>query len=150
MASKPGRAAAADQPAVPVQRFGYVTASLHLPPRTLDWFWPAACISVFLKLVNRRFNHSSRDVINFWRLKRVVFTCTMDACSQRDVAVSQLRIFSYLPNPRLWKATIAARLTGIQLDIRGAAPGELAGWLWDFDARPLSAHNPPATRASHL
>jgi elongation factor 1-gamma len=62
----------------------------------------------------------------------------MSACSQGDVAVSQLRIFSYLPNPRLWKATIAARLTGIELDIRGAAPGELAGWLWDFDARPLS------------
>ena len=60
------------------------------------------------------------------------------AYSQRDVAVSQLRIFSYLPNPRLWKATIAARLTGIELDIRGAAPGELVGWLWDFDARPLS------------
>ena len=52
--------------------------------------------------------------------------------------MSQLRIFSYLPNPRLWKATIAARLTGIELDIRGATPGELAGWLWDFDARPLS------------
>ncbi|HEV3493694.1 MAG TPA: glutathione S-transferase, partial [Reyranella sp.] len=52
--------------------------------------------------------------------------------------MSQLRIFSYLPNPRLWKATIAARFTGIELDIRGATPGDLAGWLWDFDARPLS------------
>lgn len=50
----------------------------------------------------------------------------------------QLRIFSYLPNPRIWKATIAARLTGVELDIRGASPRELAGWLWDFDARPLS------------
>ncbi len=48
-----------------------------------------------------------------------------------------LRIFSYLPNPRLWKATIAARLCGLQLDIRGASPRDLAGWLWDFDARPL-------------
>jgi glutathione S-transferase len=52
--------------------------------------------------------------------------------------MSQLRIFSYLPNPRLWKASIAARLTGITLDIRGAASGELPNWLWDFDARPLS------------
>jgi glutathione S-transferase len=50
----------------------------------------------------------------------------------------QLRIFSYLPNPRIFKATIAARLTGVELDIRGAAPRELTGWLWDFDARPIS------------
>lgn len=52
--------------------------------------------------------------------------------------MSQLRIFSYLPNPRIWKATIAARLCGVTVDVRGAAPGELQGWLWDFDARPLS------------
>jgi glutathione S-transferase len=49
-----------------------------------------------------------------------------------------LRVFSYLPNPRLAKATIAARLCGVSLDVRGAAPRELAGWLWDFDARPLA------------
>lgn len=52
--------------------------------------------------------------------------------------MSQLRIFSYLPNPRIWKATIAARLCGITIDLRGAAPGELQDWLWDFDAHPLS------------
>jgi elongation factor 1-gamma len=52
--------------------------------------------------------------------------------------VSQLRIFSYLPNPRIWKATIAARLCGVEVEVRGAKPGELQGWLWDFDARPLS------------
>jgi glutathione S-transferase len=52
--------------------------------------------------------------------------------------MGQLRIFSYLPNPRLWKATITARLTGIDLEIRGASPKELQSWLWDFDARPLS------------
>jgi glutathione S-transferase len=50
-----------------------------------------------------------------------------------------LRVFSYLPNPRLAKATIAARLAGVTLEIRGAPPRELAGWLWDFDARPLAA-----------
>lgn len=33
-----------------------------------------------------------------------------------------LRIFSYLPNPRIWKATIAARLCGITIDIRGLHP----------------------------
>ena len=39
--------------------------------------------------------------------------------------MSQLRIFSYLPNPRIWKATIAARLTAMELEIRGTAPKEL-------------------------
>jgi glutathione S-transferase len=53
--------------------------------------------------------------------------------------MSQLRIFSYLPNPRIWKATIAARLNGVELEIKGAAPKELQSWLWDFDARPLTA-----------
>ncbi len=49
-----------------------------------------------------------------------------------------LRIFSYLPNPRIWKATITARLCGVSIDIRGAAPPELPDWLWDFDAHPLT------------
>ena len=49
-----------------------------------------------------------------------------------------LRIFSYLPNPRIWKATIAARLAGLELEVRGARPDELTDWLWDFDARPLT------------
>lgn len=52
--------------------------------------------------------------------------------------MSALRIFSYLPNPRVWKATIAARLCGVELEVVGAAPEELPQWLWDFDARPLS------------
>jgi hypothetical protein len=30
-----------------------------------------------------------------------------------------LRIFSYLPNPRVWKATIAARFCGVDVEIRG-------------------------------
>jgi elongation factor 1-gamma len=53
-----------------------------------------------------------------------------------------LRIFSYLPNPRIWKATIAARLAGLDVEVRGASPTELAGWLWDFDARPLTGEEP--------
>src|SRR5712691_9341950 len=56
-----------------------------------------------------------------------------------DSAVSQLRIFSYLPNPRIWKATIAARLCGVEVEVRGSSPKELQSWLWDFDARPLAS-----------
>jgi glutathione S-transferase len=61
--------------------------------------------------------------------------------------MSQLRIFSYLPNPRVWKATIAGRLCGVEVEVRGDAPQELAKWLWDFDARPLSTVD-DATRAA--
>ncbi len=53
--------------------------------------------------------------------------------------MSQLRLFSYLPNPRIWKATIAARLCGVEIEIRGASTTELQSWLWDFDARPLTS-----------
>ena len=49
-----------------------------------------------------------------------------------------LRIFSYLPNPRIMKATIAARLCGLDLEIRGDKPKNLVDWLWDFDAKKLS------------
>jgi len=52
--------------------------------------------------------------------------------------MSDLRIFSYLPNPRIWKATIAARLSGVDVEVRGSSPKELQSWLWDFDAHPLS------------
>ena len=44
-----------------------------------------------------------------------------------------------MPNPRIWKATIAARLVGVDVEVRGASPKELPSWLWDFDAHPLSA-----------
>jgi glutathione S-transferase len=54
--------------------------------------------------------------------------------------MSELRIFSYLPNPRIWKATIAARLAGVDVELRGSSPKELQSWLWDFDARPISAN----------
>jgi glutathione S-transferase len=59
--------------------------------------------------------------------------------------MSQLRIFSYLPNPRIWKATIAARLCGVDVEVRGSSPKELQSWLWDFDARPLSSVEPAAS-----
>src|SRR6266516_4985392 len=53
--------------------------------------------------------------------------------------MSKLRIFSYLPNPRIWKATVAARLCGVEVEVRGSSPKELQSWLWDFDARPLAS-----------
>jgi glutathione S-transferase len=53
--------------------------------------------------------------------------------------VSDLRVFSYLPSPRLWKATIAARLCGIDIEVRGDTSANLKEWLWDFDAGPLEA-----------
>jgi len=49
-----------------------------------------------------------------------------------------LRIFSYLPNPRIWKATIAARLCGIDIDVIGAPPKDLPRWLWDFEAHLMT------------
>jgi elongation factor 1-gamma len=58
--------------------------------------------------------------------------------------MADLRIFSYLPNPRIWKATIAARLCGVEVEVRGATPGELSEWLWDFDARPAAQVSPDA------
>jgi glutathione S-transferase len=52
--------------------------------------------------------------------------------------MTSLRIFSYLPNPRVLKATIAARFVGVEIEIRGARSNELKTWLWDYDARPLT------------
>ena len=43
-----------------------------------------------------------------------------------------------MPSPRVWKAMIAARLCGVELEIRSAPPPKLKDWLWDFDARPLT------------
>lgn len=58
--------------------------------------------------------------------------------TRKKATTAGLRIFSYLPNPRIWKATIAARLNSVDIEVRGAAPKELQTWLWDFDARPLT------------
>src|SRR5262249_39469861 len=58
--------------------------------------------------------------------------------ASEGMVMSELRIFSYLPNPRIWKATIASRLCGVDVEVRGASPKELESWVWDFDARPLS------------
>lgn len=52
--------------------------------------------------------------------------------------MADLRIISYLPNPRIWKATIVGRLCAVDIDVRGGAPAEMQDWLWDFEARPLT------------
>ena len=62
--------------------------------------------------------------------------------------MAALRIFSYLPNPRIWKATIAARLCGVEVEVRGASPAELSKWLWDFDARPIADVAPDVLAAA--
>lgn len=48
--------------------------------------------------------------------------------------MADIRIFSYLPNPRIWKATIAGRLCGVDIELRGTTPEGLQDWLWDFEA----------------
>ena len=53
--------------------------------------------------------------------------------------MTKLRILSYLPNPRLWKATIAARLAAVPIEVRGGSPREMQQWLWDFDAHKFAA-----------
>ena len=52
--------------------------------------------------------------------------------------MADLRIFSYLPNPRIWKSTITARLGGVVVEVTGAPAGQIGTWLWDFDAHPMT------------
>ena len=46
-----------------------------------------------------------------------------------------LKIFSYLPNPRVWKAEIAAKIADVPLEIIGDKPSEIPNWLWDTDPK---------------
>ena len=52
--------------------------------------------------------------------------------------MSKIRIFSYLPNPRVWKSIITARLGGVDIEVIGDKPNNMPNWLWDFDAKPIS------------
>lgn len=52
--------------------------------------------------------------------------------------MADLRIFSYIPNPRLAKVKIVALFAGAEIEVVGDKPKELVDWLWDFDARKLS------------
>ena len=49
-----------------------------------------------------------------------------------------LKIFSYLPNPRVWKAEIAAKIADIPVEVIGDKPAEIPNWLWDFEPKKLS------------
>ena len=48
-----------------------------------------------------------------------------------------LKIFSYLPNPRVWKAVIAGYICGVKVEVIGDKPRELGKWLWDTSPREL-------------
>jgi elongation factor 1-gamma len=62
-----------------------------------------------------------------------------------------LRIFSYLPNPRVWKSLIAAEFCGVEVEVLGDKPAQLATWLWDYDARPLAeAERTPGSRHARI
>lgn len=67
--------------------------------------------------------------------------------------MSKIRIISYLPNPRVYKATIAARYSGAEIEVMGDAPPEMVNWLWDYDAfkmdeRDKQAHAAASRKAS--
>jgi glutathione S-transferase len=55
--------------------------------------------------------------------------------------LNKIRIFSYLPNPRVWKSIITAKIGGIDLEIIGDKPNNMPNWLWDFDAKPISVED---------
>ena len=48
-----------------------------------------------------------------------------------------IRIFSYLPNPRVWKSLITAKLAKVEIKVIGDKPRNLPEWLWDFDAKKI-------------
>ena len=48
-----------------------------------------------------------------------------------------LKIFSYLPNPRVWKSIIAGRISGVEVELIGDKPNKLSTWLWDFNPRKM-------------
>ena len=49
----------------------------------------------------------------------------------------KLKIFSYVPNPRVWKAVIAGKICGVEVEVIGDKPANLGSWLWDFNPKIL-------------
>ena len=49
----------------------------------------------------------------------------------------KLKIFSYLPNPRVWKSIIAGKICGVEIEVIGDKPAKLGSWLWDFNPKAL-------------
>ena len=67
----------------------------------------------------------------------------------KSVSETVLKIFSYLPNPRVWKSLIAAKLLEVDVVVTGDKPAQLGNWLWDAQPRLLTdeektADNPAA------
>ncbi len=67
--------------------------------------------------------------------------------------MSDIRIISYLPNPRVYKATITARFSGAEIEVLGSAPPDMVDWLWDYDAKLMTdadkqLHSPARRTAS--
>ena len=62
--------------------------------------------------------------------------------------MSDIRIISYLPNPRVYKATIAARYSGAKIEVLGDSPPEMVNWLWDYDAFKMNEGDKQTQRAS--
>jgi glutathione S-transferase len=60
-------------------------------------------------------------------------------CGEKAVSETVLRIFSYLPNPRVWKSLIAAKLLEVEVVVTGDKPAQLGNWLWDAQPRTLTA-----------
>ena len=62
--------------------------------------------------------------------------------------MASIRIISYLPNPRVYKATIAARYSGVEIEVLGASPSEMVDWLWDYDTFKMTEADKKANKAS--
>ncbi|MDA8725968.1 glutathione binding-like protein [Alphaproteobacteria bacterium] len=62
--------------------------------------------------------------------------------------MTHIRIISYLPNPRVYKATIAARYSGAEIEVLGDTPPKMADWLWDYDAFEMTEADKEANLAS--
>ena len=55
----------------------------------------------------------------------------------------KLKIFSYIPNPRVWKAIIAGKICGVEVEVIGDKPSNLGSWLWDFNPKILDEKEKP-------
>ena len=55
----------------------------------------------------------------------------------------KLKIFSYVPNPRVWKAIIAGKICGVEVEVIGDKPANLGSWLWDFNPKILDEKEAP-------
>lgn len=62
--------------------------------------------------------------------------------------MSPIRIISYLPNPRVYKATIVARYSGAEIELVGDTPPEMVHWLWDYEAFKMTEADKQAHAAS--